>query len=105
MRLGLILGAAAAVIAVAVGVYVYSTRPNGGLDPKIATAYVDAQAHALCVVQTTAFPTQAAQTTAYKEAQQAAGLTADEFADAQAAAAKDQALRQRLSDRVVALCG
>ncbi len=105
MRRWLILGAAL-VVAVAVGAGVYlSTRPNGGLDPKIATAYVGAQAHALCVVKSTAFQTQADQEAAYKHAQHDSGLTATEFADAQAAAAKDQALRERLSNRVAALCG
>lgn len=78
---------------------------SGSVDPEEASAYVDAQAHALCVVQKTAFPTQAEQQAAYERAQQESGLTADEFADAQAAAAKDEALRERVSDRVVALCG
>lgn len=78
---------------------------SGSLDPQVATAYVEAQAHALCVVQKTAFQTQAEQQAASERAQQDSGLTADEFAEAQAAAAKDQALRERLSDRVVALCG
>ena len=78
---------------------------SSSLDPKTATEYVDAQAHALCVVQTTAFPTQAEQKAAYEQAQQASKLTSDEFAEAQAAAAKDQALRDRVSDRVVELCG
>ena len=66
------------------------------------TAYVDAQAQALCVVQSTAFQTQAEQQAAYEQAQQDSGLTAEEFAEAQAAAAEDQALRERVSDRVVA---
>ena len=77
----------------------------GSLDAQVATAYVDAQAHALCVVQSTAFQTQAEQQAAYERAQQSSGLTADEFDEAQAAAAKDQALRERLTDRVVAVCG
>ena len=75
------------------------------LDAQVATAYVDAQAHALCVVQSTAFQTQAEQQAAYVQAQEDSALTADEFSEAQAAAATDQALRERLSDRVVALCG
>jgi stalled ribosome rescue protein Dom34 len=78
---------------------------SGSLDPQVATAYVDAQAHALCVVQSSAFQTQAKQEAAYERAQQDSRLSADEFAEAQAAAAKDQALRERVSDRVVALCG
>jgi hypothetical protein len=82
-----------------------SSSQSSSLDPQVATAYVDAQAHALCVVQSTAFPTQAEQQAAYERAQQSSGLTADEFAEAEAAAAKDEALRARLSDRVVALCG
>ena len=82
-----------------------SGSQSGSLDPEVATAYVDAQAHALCVVQSTAFQTQAEQQAAYEQAQQDSGLTADEFAEAQAAAAEDQALRERVSDRVVALCG
>lgn len=82
-----------------------SNTQSGSLDPKTATAYVNAQAHALCVVQSTAFQTRAKQQAAYERAQQSSGLTADEFAKAQAAAANDQSLRQRLSDRVVVLCG
>ena len=82
-----------------------SDSQSGSLDAQVATAYVDAQAHALCVVQSTAFQTQAEQQAAYERAQQGSGLTADEFDEAQAAAAKDQALRERLSDRVVAVCG
>jgi hypothetical protein len=82
-----------------------SNSQSSSLDPQAATAYVNAQAHALCVIQSTAFRTQAQQHAAYKRAQQSSTLTAEEFADAQAAAAKDQALRERLSDRVVALCG
>lgn len=82
-----------------------SSSQSSSLDPLVATAYVNAQAHALCLVQTTAFQTQAQQQAAYKHAQHDSRLTADEFADAETAAAKDQALRERLSNRVVALCG
>jgi hypothetical protein len=78
---------------------------SGSIDRQVATAYVDAQAHALCVVQSTAFQTRAEQQAAYEHAQRESRLTADEFADAEAAAAKDEALRTRVSDRVVALCG
>ncbi len=78
---------------------------SGAIDPQVATGYVNAQAHALCVVQSTAFQTRAEQQAAYERAQQDSRLTADEFADAEAAAAKDEALRKRVSDRVVALCG
>ena len=56
-------------------------------------------------MQSTALQTHAQQQAAYKRAQQSSTLTAEEFAHTQAAAAKDQALRERLSDRVVALCG
>ena len=100
MRRLLVIGALAAVMS-GCG----SSSQSGSLDPQVATAYVDAQAHALCVVQSTAFPTQAEQQAAYERAQRDSRLTADEFAEAQAAAAKDEALRERVSDRVVALCG
>ncbi len=78
---------------------------SDSLDPEVATAYVDAQAQALCVVQSTAFQTQAEQQAAYEQAQQDSELTAEEFAEAQSAAAEDEALRERVSDRVVELCG
>ena len=78
---------------------------SGSIDQQVATRYVDAQAHALCVVQSTAFQTHAEQQAAYEQAQRDSRLTADEFADAEAAAAKDEALRKRVSDRVAALCG
>ncbi len=100
MRRLLVIGALAAVMS-GCG----SSSKSGSLDPHVATAYVDAQARALCVVQSTAFPTQAEQQAAYEKAQRASGLTTDEFAAAQDAAANDQALRERLSDRVLALCG
>jgi hypothetical protein len=100
MRRLLVIGALAAV-ASGCG----SSSQSGSLDPQVATAYVDAQAHALCVVQSTAFQTQAEQQAAYEQAQRDSTLTADEFAAAEAAAAKDEALRERVSDRVVALCG
>ena len=100
MRRLLVIGALAAV-ASGCG----SSSQSGSLDAQIATAYVDAQAHALCVVQSTAFQTQAEQQAAYERAQRDSTLTADEFAEAEAAAAKDPALRERVSDRVVALCG
>ena len=100
MRRLLVIGALAAV-ASGCG----SNSQSGSLDPHVATAYVDAQAQALCLVQKTAFQTQAEQQAAYERAQQDSTLTADEFAEAEAAAAKDQALRERVSDRVVALCG
>jgi len=100
MRRLLLIGALAAV-ASGCG----SNPQSGSLDPQAATAYIDTQAHALCLMQSTAYQTQAQQQAAYKRAQQDSTLTAEEFADAQAAAAKDQALRERLSDRVVALCG
>ncbi len=82
-----------------------SSSKSASLDPQVATAYVEAQAHALCVVQSAAFPTLADQHAAYKRAQQNSTLTADEFAEAQDAARTDQALRERVSDRVAALCG
>ena len=74
------------------------------LDPDVADAYVDAQAHALCLMQTTAYPTQAEQDAAYKHALESSKLTADELEQAQAAAAKDEELRQRVSDKVAADC-
>lgn len=78
---------------------------SDSLDPKLADAYVDAQARALCLVQSTAFPTQAELAAAYKHALQASNLSADELGLAQAAARQDPALRKRISNQVTALCG
>ena len=77
MRRLLVIGALAAV-ASSCG----SGSGSGSIDPQVATAYVDAQAHALCLMQTKAFPTQAEQQAAYVHAQQNSKLTADEFAKA-----------------------
>jgi hypothetical protein len=81
------------------------TSVSGSLNPQVAAAYVDAQAHALCLVQSKAYPTQAALHAAYLRAEQSADLPAPEFARAAAAALDDPALRTQLSDRVAALCG
>jgi len=78
---------------------------RASLDPKVESAYVDAQAHALCLVQTKAFATLAALHTAYTNALKASGLSADDLAAAQEAQEKDVDLRLRVSDKVVALCG
>lgn len=75
------------------------------LDPKVAEAYVDAEAHALCLVQSKAFPTQAALHTAFVRAERSGDLSSDELADARAAALQDVALRRRISDRVAERCG
>jgi hypothetical protein len=100
MRRLLVIGALAA-LASGCG----SCSHSGGLDSQVASAYVDAQAHALCLMQTTAFPTPQQQEAAYKLALRSSKLTADKLEQAQAEARKDEALRQRVSDRVVALCG
>jgi hypothetical protein len=78
---------------------------SGSLDPKVASAYVVAQARALCLVQSKAYPTLAALRTAYQRAERSASFTADGLARAQAAAAQDPALRTRISNRVAATCG
>jgi hypothetical protein len=82
-----------------------SSSNSGSLDPQVEDAYVEAQAQALCLMQTTAYPTQAEQQAAYKKAQQRSKLTADEYAEAEAAAANDEALRKRVSARATELCG
>jgi len=79
---------------------------SGSLDPKVGKAYVDAQASALCLVQSNAYKTQAEQAAAFKkELKSASKLSADELAEAQAAAAKDVDLRAQISDKVDSLCG
>jgi hypothetical protein len=75
------------------------------LDPKVATAYVDSQARALCVVQSKAFPTLAALQAAYARAEHSAHLSSHQRAQARAAAVSDVALRIRISERVAATCG
>jgi hypothetical protein len=78
---------------------------TSGLDPKVAAAYVDAQAHALCRMQSTAYPTLADQQAAYTSALHSTKLSDDEIAKARAAEEKDATLRRRVSDEVAALCG
>ncbi len=100
MRRLLVIGALAAVVS-GCG----SSSQSGSLDSQVASSYVDAQARALCLMQTTAYPTQQEQEAAYQHALQSTKLTADELQQAEAEAAKDEALRQRVSDQVVARCG
>jgi hypothetical protein len=78
---------------------------SSSLDSNVADAYVEAQAEALCVVQTNAYPTQAEQEAAYKGALQSSTLSEDELAQAQEAAAGDEELRTRISDEVDDRCG
>jgi hypothetical protein len=78
---------------------------SGPLGPKIATAYVNAQARALCLVQSKSYPTQAALRAAYVRAERSGNLSAHDFAEAQAATAQELSLRTRISDRVAATCG
>jgi hypothetical protein len=96
-------------LAVAIAAVVVATSGCGGssskLDPKVASAYVDAQAHALCLVQSTAYPTLAALQAAYTSTLHSTKLSDDELAKARAAEAKDVTLRRRVSDKVAALCG
>jgi hypothetical protein len=98
----LVLAAAAALIAVVAGC---GGGGSSSLDAKATNAYVDAEAKALCVVQSNAYPTQAAQEAAYKDALQSSNLTEDELAEARAAATDDKELRMRVSDEVDAQCG
>jgi hypothetical protein len=100
MRRPLVIGALAAVVS-GCG----SSSQSGSLDSQVASAYVDAQARALCLMQTTAYPTQQEQQAAYKHALQSSKLTAGELEQAEAEARKDAALRQRVTDQVVARCG
>ena len=78
---------------------------SGPLSPKVATAYVNAQASALCALQAKAYPTLAALHAAYALAQHSTHLTARQLAKARAAASANMALRKRISQRVDALCG
>jgi hypothetical protein len=100
MRRLLVIGVLAAVVS-GCG----SSSQSGSLDPQVANAYVDAKARALCLMQTTAYPSQQEQEAAYNHALQSSKLTAAELEQADAEAANDEALRQRVSDQVVARCG
>jgi hypothetical protein len=100
MRRLLVIGA---VTAVASGCG--SSSHSGSLDRRVANAYVDAQARALCLMQTTAYPSQHEQEAAYNHALRSSKLSAAELKQADVEAAKDEALRQRVSDKVVARCG
>ena len=100
MRRLLVIGALAAVVS-GCG----SGSQSGSLDSQVANAYVDAQARALCLMQTTAYASQQEQEAAYKRALKSSKLTAGELRRAEAEAAKDEALRQRVSDQVAARCG
>lgn len=103
MRRVRLAGLAVAVALVLVAV-LFLTRSKP-LDPRIAAAYVQAQARALCIVQSKSFRTQAALEQAYRKTQSASTLTAEELARARSAAEKDVELRRRVSARVAALCG
>jgi hypothetical protein len=97
---------AAAVAAVAViGVTVFLVTRSKPLDPKVATAYVQAQARALCVVQSHSYRTHAALEDAYRKTQADGRLSAGELAGAREAAEKDEELRRRITARVAELCG
>lgn len=104
MRRPVAVAAAVAAAAVAVALFVRLTRPEP-LDPRIADAYVQAQADALCIVQSNSYRTNAALQEAYRKAQAGAGLSAQDLARARTAAEKDVQLRRRVSARVDELCG
>jgi hypothetical protein len=108
MRLWVIIGVVVAA-GIAAAAIVYATWPSdsesSSLDPQVATAYVNAQANALCLVQTKSFPTQAKLAAAYEDARKSSNLSAEEMAEAQDAAEQDEALRTRISERVDAICG
>lgn len=93
---------AAAAIAVVAAFVLTRSKP---LDPRIAAAYVEAQAHALCVVQSKSFRTHAALEDAYRKTQADSTLSAKELASARTAADKDVELRRRVTARVAELCG
>jgi hypothetical protein len=95
----------AAAIATTAGCGSGAKSGSGSLDPKVASAYVDAEAHALCLVQSNAYPTLAALHAAYVRAESTAKLSPQGLAQARAAAASDPSLRARISTRVAATCG
>jgi hypothetical protein len=97
--------AAIAVLAVAGGVTAFLVTRSKPLDPKVATAYVHAQAHALCVVQSHSYRTHAALQDAYRKAQASGALSEKDLARARDAAEKDEKLRRRITARVAELCG
>jgi len=102
MRRAVVIGVV--VVALGAAAIYFSTR-SSSLDPRVATAYVNAQARALCVVQSKSYPTQKQLEAAYKRAQTSSNLTSDEFKKAASAAEKDSDLRTRVSRRVTVLCG
>lgn len=106
MRRPLVVAALVAAFASAASGCGSATRSvSGSFHPNATTAYVRAQARALCLVQSKAFPTQAALHAAYVRAEHSANLPASELARVRATASHDAALRTRISDRVAASCG
>lgn len=105
LLIGTLAAAAIATAASGCGSGSKSKSVSGSLDPKVVSAYVDGQVRALCLVQSKAYPTQAALHAAYVRAEHSAKLSKHELAQAQAAAAQDVAVRTRISDRVAATCG
>jgi flagellar basal body-associated protein FliL len=97
--------AAAVVVLAAAGITVFLVTRSKPLDRKVASAYVQAQAHALCVVQSHSYRTHAALQDAYSKAQANGSLSAKDLARARDAAEKDEQLRRRITSRVAELCG
>jgi hypothetical protein len=100
-----VLGAAA--IATAASACGSSSGSNSGaapLNPKVASAYVIAQARALCLVQSKAYPTEAALHAAYAQAEHSAKMSAQQLAQARTDATHNPAMRRRISEQVAATC-
>ncbi len=102
--IGVLVAAAISTATTGCGATSGAASPSASLSPKVATAYVDAQVRALCLVQSKAYPTQKALEAAYVQAEHSAKLTAREFAQAHAATLHDLALRERISEQVAATC-
>jgi hypothetical protein len=100
MRRLVVAATGAALVAIASG-----CGGSGSPDAEQMTAYVDAQAHALCVVQANAYASQAKQEAAYRKALQSSNQSEDELAEAEEAARTDVAVRKQISDQVAAHCG
>ena len=105
LLVGTLCAAAIATVAGGCGSKSGTNSASRTLDAKVATAFVDAQARALCLVQSKAYSTQAALHAAYIRAEHSSKLSPSELSQAQAAVAHETALRIRISDRVSATCG
>lgn len=85
----------------------YALTREEGLDPVLAAHYVEHQAEARCLLKTTKFKSAKERQQAYEDAQMGGqtGHRLEPSDYARALKATDAELRQRIHERVEALCG